>query len=153
VTALLPEWLASCRDAISLLDECGNLPTPQLMDLTDAALRKVVQARDSMIEHLRAEPLAAHAELWRAALNQVNVVLSELAGIEYPGALNREHISVARGILQALVGQSEPHEKRQMEALHVATGIAGTIDGGLAEEQVHRIETTSQSLPETERLP
>lgn len=146
MTALLPEWVASCRDAITLLGESGSLPTPQLIDLTDAALRKVVKARDSMIEHLRAEPGAPHAELWRAALNQINVTLSELAGIEYPGALNREHIDLARTILQQLLAESNPRIKPELDPLRTTTGVAGTIQGGLADEQVHRIEATSEGL-------
>jgi len=88
-----------------------------MIDLTDAALRKVVQARDSMIEHLRAEPGAQHADLWRAALARVNVTLSELAGIECPGALNREHIELARTLLRKLTAESEPRIKPETERL------------------------------------
>ena len=139
MTALLPGWLASCRDAITLLDECQSLPTPQMIDLTDAALRKVVQARDGMIERLRAEPQAPGAELWRAALKRVNVTLSELASIEYPGALNREHLGVARGVLHELIVDAEPRLKPEMEPPRTATGVAGVIEGGVADEEVHRI--------------
>lgn len=153
MNALRPEWQTSCREAITLLAEAGPLPTPQMIDLTDAAERKVIQARDSMIERLRSQPESPEAHLWRTALGQVNGALSELVSVEYPGALNRDHLELASAVLKALVSEARPRVKGKMEPLHEARGIAGTVEGGLADEEVHRIEASGDSLPETERLP
>jgi len=138
---------------MTLLAQAGPLPTPQMIDLTDAAQRKVIRARDSMISRLREEPQAPEAHLWRTALAQVNVSLSELASVEYPGALNREHLEVASAALKELLAETEPRVKGEMEPLHEARGIAGTVEGGVADETVHRVEASGESLPETERLP
>lgn len=153
MNALLPEWQTSCREAMTLLAEAGPLPTPQMIDLTDAAERKVIQARDGMIEQLRSQPEASEAHLWRTALGQVNATLSELASVEYPGALNRDHIELASAVLKELVGEAAPRVKGKMEPLHEAAGVAGTVAGGIADEEVHRVAAAGDSLPETERLP
>ena len=153
MNALLPEWQTSCREAMTLLGEAGPLPTPQMIDLTDAAERKVIQARDGMIERLRSQPEAPEAHLWRTALGQLNAALSELVSVEYPGALNREHIELTSAVLKDLLGESGPRVKGEMEPLREAAGIAGIVAGGVAEEDVHRVAASGDSLPETERLP
>ncbi|HEU0169189.1 MAG TPA: hypothetical protein VFS62_15540, partial [Chloroflexota bacterium] len=88
----------------ALLNEAGDLPTPQMMDVTDAALHKTVELRDGLIEHLRSPLSDPEATDWRHALDTVNVALSEMASVEYPGALNREHLDDARKLLEQLTG-------------------------------------------------
>lgn len=93
-----------CRAAITLLRESKDLPVPQLLDLTDAALRKMVGVRDGLIERQR----DGGGPDVRAALNQVNVALTEVASVQYPGALDREHVETAAAALEALLASS-PH--------------------------------------------
>lgn len=153
MNALLPDWLSGCKDAITLLEEATSLPTPQLLDLTLAAERKMVRVRDGIIERLREEPQASMAEVWRAALSRLNAALSEVAAVEYPGSLNREHLSLTRKVLQELMAESEPRVRSEMEPLSPAAGIAGAIQGGVGEVAVHRVEAAADSLPESEPLP
>lgn len=105
MTGRLPEWQASCREAIGLLVEARGLPAPQLLDLTDSALRKVVAARDGLIEQLRDQRGGAEMADHKRALETINVTLSELASVEYPGLLEREHVDLAIQLLQQLAGQ------------------------------------------------
>jgi len=100
VKALLPEWQQSCSEAVRLLAEARDLPPAQMIDVADAALRKTVQARDGMIERLREEPDAPPD--WRQALGVVNVALTQIAAVEYPGLLNPEHLDEAKKLLEQL---------------------------------------------------
>jgi hypothetical protein len=152
VTPLEPRWVEDCQTAIMLLDEASNLPTPQLTDLTDAALRKVIEVRDAIIERLRRDPSNEEREHRRVALNQVNTAITELASVEYPGALDRSHLEVAQSVLRELIAASEPRTREEMTALKTTAGISGAIQGGVAEEEVHRIEATSDSLPDSQPL-
>jgi hypothetical protein len=112
----------------------------------------VAHVRDGMIDHLRTEPEAPHVGLWQAALSEVNTALSVISTVVYPGALTREHITSACTLLQRLVAESEPYVKDEMQPLEIADGITGRIEGGVADENVHRIAATSESPPETQRL-
>lgn len=105
MTGLLPKWQAGCRDAITLLAEARDLPPAQVIDLTDSALRKVVAVRDSMIELLREQSGGAEMADHGRALQTINVTLSELASVEYPGLLDREHLDQAIQLLQEIAGE------------------------------------------------
>jgi gamma-glutamyl:cysteine ligase YbdK (ATP-grasp superfamily) len=150
MSILQPKWEENCRGAATLLGTARNLPTPQMQDLVDAALRKVVEVRDGIIDGLREGASAANRDLWRTALDQLNVTLSELASVQYPGALERQHLDTARELLHKLLGEAQPLVRQQLAPLHDHVGIAGTIQGGLGEELVHRVAATSETLPHTD---
>jgi hypothetical protein len=105
---LLPEWEKSCREAIRLLVEARDASPAQMLEVTDSALRDVVNARDGIIQRLREQPLAAEAPDWRLALDTVNVTLSELASVEFPGILDRQHVDQAIELLEGLLGAHGP---------------------------------------------
>jgi hypothetical protein len=103
MSGLEPAWADNCQAAITLLHESRNAPVPQMLDLTDAALRKVVDVRDGLIERLRQDG-ENQCEPLRTTLGSINVALSEVASVQYPGALDRGHIDTAAEVLQSLLG-------------------------------------------------
>jgi len=117
VSALQPRWVEDCRAAITLLGEAGSLPTPQVVDLADAATRKVVGVRDALIDRLREESSGSERDKHRAALDQINIAVSELASVEYPGALERSHLDTVQSVLRKLIGESVPEQKPEPEPL------------------------------------
>ncbi len=144
MSALDPSWEQDLRGAVTLLKESRQLPTPQMLDLVDAALRRVVKVRDAMIASVRSTP----SLVLRAMLDQVNVALSTLASIQYPGALEHEHLDEVMNLLHKLLAESEPHVGTVMEPLRPSDeGISGTIQGGLGEQQTRRMESISETLP------
>ncbi|HLG73466.1 MAG TPA: hypothetical protein VK009_23850 [Chloroflexota bacterium] len=147
MSLLDPKWEQDCRGAITLLGTSSNLPTPQMIDLVDAGMRKIIQVRDGIIAQLRDGGSDPHTQLLRTALDQVNVALSELASVQYPGALERQHIEAARQVIEKLVAQAQPLVREELEPLHQSDGISGTIQGGVADVEVHRVEATSDTLP------
>ena len=88
-----------CREAIALLREGREQPGPRLIELTDSAEREVIAVRDELIQRLR----AASDPAGQTALEQINVALSVLASVEYPGELDRKHVDTAVGQLEGLI--------------------------------------------------
>lgn len=87
-----------CRQAIGLLDEALDKPPSELKAEVDGAERAVVALRDELIERWRVAPEGGV----RAALDNVNAVLSLVVGLEYPmGGLQREMLKQARSALQS----------------------------------------------------
>lgn len=115
-------------DAIMILEQTPNLPSPQVITLVDHAERKVVQVRDALIAHLRQEPTGANAARRRGALKHVNVGLSVLASLEYPAALLREHIDEAiQELGQAFSGDqvAAPSEREKVTTTRVTENMRG----------------------------
>lgn len=99
---LLPEWSADCGEAIDLLTEAIPQPPAKVIELTAHVMRKVVDARDGMIERLRSQPESPEATEWRQALDTVNLALSELTSVEYPSSFNRNDLKTAIELLRPL---------------------------------------------------
>ena len=95
MTAQAPAHL---RDqAVQLLQDALDKPPTELKAEVDAAERAVVALRDALIDRLRQSP----TESVRAALDQVNVCLSLVVGLEYPlGGLQRQMLEQARTALE-----------------------------------------------------
>jgi len=67
----------------------------------DVAERAIVRVRDCLIERLREQGNAPEAARWRLILDQVNVALSLLAGVEYPAAgIQQQPLHQARDLLK-----------------------------------------------------
>jgi hypothetical protein len=86
--------------AMRLLQDALRKPPTELKSEVDDAERAVVALRDELIERLRQAPTDAV----RAALEQVNVSLSLIVGLEYPlGGLQRQMLDQARTALERAI--------------------------------------------------
>lgn len=86
--------------AVAALDQAASeQPTPTT-ETADKAVLAIVALRNALIERLRAEP---EAETARAALDQVNAVLSLAAAMKYPfTAIPTGYIQQAGSALRAI---------------------------------------------------
>lgn len=74
------------QEAIELIERAKQVQPRHLSEDVDAAERAVVRLRDELIERLRSERAPDTAARTRAALNNVNMALSLIVGVEYPAA-------------------------------------------------------------------
>ena len=96
------------RRAVALLEDALSKPPETLRAEVDEVERAVVAVRDHLIQRLRQTPRTPDPAL-RRALDQVNVALSLVVGIEYPvGSVQRDLIEQARATLTALVAEGVP---------------------------------------------
>lgn len=116
-------------DAIGILRQTPNLPSPQVVTLAGHAERKAVKVRDSLIVNLRQQPAGPDAAEMRRSLRQVNLALTCLSRLVYPAALQREHIDEAIQELDKIFGTLTPGQ-----AGRVVEQITG-IEGGLSERR------------------
>ena len=94
-----------CREAIDLLDDALAKPATELKTEVDDAERVVAALRDELIDRLRAAP---DAEV-RKRLDQVNVVVSLVVGLEYPvGAIERPKLRQASDVLKQTLAAGLP---------------------------------------------
>ena len=94
----------NCEDAVHSLEQVLHILPHQRYREIDVAERAIVRLRDGLIKELRQNPAGDRAERMRSALNQVNVAISLVAGIEYPGAGPQGHLlEQARIVLQDLL--------------------------------------------------
>jgi tagatose-1,6-bisphosphate aldolase non-catalytic subunit AgaZ/GatZ len=90
-----------CREALRVLDAAMDKPPTELNAEADTAEREIAALRDLLIERTRQRTLAASS----AALEQVNVALSLVVGLEYPvGGIQRELLDQARTVLRGVLG-------------------------------------------------
>ncbi len=82
--------LVERRDAaVRSITEVLATPPRERHQIVDYGEQAIVRLRDCLIEHLReaqAENKAADLPHLREALNQANIALSLITGVEYPGA-------------------------------------------------------------------
>lgn len=96
--------IADCREAIRAVDRSLELHPRLLQERAREAKRAVVRVRDDLIETLRAARSPAEREPIGRLLDDANVVLSLLIGVEYPAAgVQRNIVAQARDRLRALV--------------------------------------------------
>lgn len=94
-------FVEQCRAAIAALERAHTAPPIQFTQETDFAMRSIVAVRDMLIARLHSGDTAKHA-----ALDQVNMALSIVVGLEYPAAgIARENTEHARGVLEQALGQ------------------------------------------------
>jgi hypothetical protein len=99
------EVAAQVQETIAALEAALQTPAKHLKDEVDRALRAAVRLRDTLITRLRGESAAEDVVATRAALDQVNVAVSLIAGVEYPAEkVQREALQQAKGVLEGLVG-------------------------------------------------
>jgi hypothetical protein len=103
VTARAPTDL--CDQAIRLMEDALRKPPAELKAEVDVVERAVVMLRNSLIARRRESP----SEQVEARLEQVNVALSLIVGLEYPiGGLQRPMLEQAQSVLQAVRGAGLP---------------------------------------------
>jgi hypothetical protein len=96
------------RRAVALLEDALSKPPEALRAEVDEVERAVVALRDHLIARLRQTPQTPDPAL-RHALDQVNVALSLVVGLEYPvGGMQRDLIDQARATLTALLAEGLP---------------------------------------------
>lgn len=78
--------IRNCEDAVHSLEQVLHILPHQRYREIDVAERAIVRLRDGLIDELRQKPESEDAQRLRAILDQANVAISLVAGIEYPGA-------------------------------------------------------------------
>lgn len=95
-----------CRQALELIEEMFGLPPLQAIAKADMLEQLVANMRDTFIARLRDDPASPEAARRRAALEQINPVLSLILGVEFPGAgLDLKPLEQVRDILRGLLAQ------------------------------------------------
>ena len=89
------------RQAIEKLTAAHEVPPRQVGRVIDDVENDVVRIRDALITRLRSDDAMQTRVQTRAMLDQVNIALSLLVGMEYPSAgVQRSLIEHARDALQ-----------------------------------------------------
>jgi hypothetical protein len=87
------------QEATGALERALHAPPLQIIREGEAAQRGAVLVRDELIRRLRQDPESS----WKPALEQVNMAISLITGIEYPSNwVRREVIEQARNVLMSL---------------------------------------------------
>ena len=100
---LAADETARCREAIRLLFTAGDLPPGELIERMDAVEEQVVSVRDSLIARSRAASSGGSPPA--ESLKRINLCLTLVASVEYPGSLDRPRVGEARELLEQLVGK------------------------------------------------
>jgi hypothetical protein len=95
-----------CRQALDHVEQALEAAPAEVIANVREAESAVVRLRDQAIVQLRSDPASTQARQLRARLDQLNVALSCLAGVEYPsGGIHHKLLKQARKVLQQLVGE------------------------------------------------
>ena len=89
------------------MDAASEKPPAELSTMVDAVERDIVALRDVLIERVRHGTRAARdAPDAASLLEQLNIALSLVIGLEYPAAaVERELLGQARGLLQDVLNR------------------------------------------------
>jgi hypothetical protein len=100
--------LTACvQQAIDALDRALGEPPSVLTQDVDVAERAIAEARDELIRDLRQPSLRADTSGRRRNLNELNVALSLVVGVEYPAAgIQRKLLEQARDVLRNLLASA-----------------------------------------------
>ncbi len=91
------------QEALQILDDLLATPPRERHQIIDHSEHAIVRLRDCLIESCRQETAGSEASALRSALDQVNIAVSLITGVEYPGTGMQEKPMVqARDILKAL---------------------------------------------------
>jgi hypothetical protein len=95
-----------CQQAIHHLDQALDAAPPEVITKVREAQRAMVGLRDQAIDQLRSHPPSTAATHAGTRLDQINMALSCLAGVEYPsGGSHHKLLKQARRALQDLLGE------------------------------------------------
>jgi hypothetical protein len=75
-----------CQEALASLDHLLEVAPHLRFEEVDITEREIVRLRDDLISRLRQDTTSEEAARLRTALEHVNVAVSLVAGVEYPGA-------------------------------------------------------------------
>ncbi len=91
-----------CRKAKTELESAVEMKPTELVKQVDLAEISVVRLRDALIERLRRADPPEEAMDWHRVLDRVNVVLSMICGVEFPGlkGIERSTIGEASKLLE-----------------------------------------------------
>ncbi len=93
-----------CREAIETIEVVLNKPPRERGQAVDFGERATVRLRDCLIEQYRQSEDAPERANIRYALEQANIALSLITGVEYPGAgIQEKPMQEARDLLKALL--------------------------------------------------
>ncbi len=92
-----------CQEAVTSLDNLLAAAPRERHQIVDRSEHAIVRLRDCLIERCRQETTGGEASALRSALDQVNIAVSLITGVEYPGTgLQEKPMVQARDILKAL---------------------------------------------------
>ncbi len=92
-----------CQEAVQALDDLLSSPPRERRQIVDDSARAIVRLRDCLIERCRRETTGSEAPALRSALDQVNIAVSLITGVEYPGTgMQEKPMLQARDIIKAL---------------------------------------------------
>ncbi len=92
-----------CREAIEAIDRVLATPPRDRHQIVDFGECAIVELRDCLIERYRQAGDPSEKQRLRSELDQVNLALSLITGIEYPGAgIQEKTILPAREVLGKL---------------------------------------------------
>ncbi len=92
-----------CQEAVQALDDLLATPPRERHQIVDHSEHAIVRLRDCLIERCRQETTGGQASALRSALDQVNIAVSLITGVEYPGTgMQEKPMLQARNILKAL---------------------------------------------------
>lgn len=90
-----------CQKAITALDEGLRASPESQAEPIARAERAINQLRDELIERLRRNSAEKDPAPWRGNLDEVNISLSLVAGVEFPaGAIHQKKLKQARKMLR-----------------------------------------------------
>ena len=94
------EVAARLDETLAALDAALMAPPADLKTATHEAILRVVRLRDLLIRRLRAATASEEQVADRATLDQVNVAISLMLGVEYPiDKMDSQPLAQAKGIL------------------------------------------------------
>ena len=92
-----------CEEAVEAIEAVLAEKPRQRLQIVDFGESAIVRLRDCLIERLRQENQSSLAQPLQDALNQVNIALSLIVGVEYPGAgIQQRPLEQAREVLEKL---------------------------------------------------
>ena len=89
-----------CEEAVAAIEAVLAEKPRQRLQIVDFGECAIVRLRDCLIERLRQGEQAGLAQQLQDALDQVNIALSLVVGVEYPGAgIQQRSLEQAREVL------------------------------------------------------
>ncbi len=90
-----------CQKAIEVLDQAFEVPIGELESKVDQVERIVLGIRDRLIAQARATGQGPEHSRLRKSLEQVNIAVTLLAGVEYPASgIQRNYMEQAKKTLK-----------------------------------------------------
>ncbi len=95
--------LQLCQEAMDAIQAVLEAPPRDRHQIVDDSERALVRLRDRLIRRYRQEEDAQVKSGLRSALDQVNIAVSLITGVEYPGAgIQEKTIEQAQDVLKGM---------------------------------------------------